>query len=90
MPYALPRPPSGPTCPACGRQMPPTTGVAGRPPETCSPPCRNVWKLVRDAENAIAAIQADATPQGWLFLRGRLWRTMNDRAWNKGLTFVKA
>ncbi len=81
----VPDPPSGLLCPACGNPLPKPTGRAGRPADTCDAECREVWKLVRAAEFAIGQIQNRATPRGWLDLRGRLWRMVNDRAWNRGL-----
>ncbi len=75
-------------CPVCGLPLPAPTGKAGRPAETCSEPCRVVWKLVRDIEVGIGVIQDRAAPQAWLDLRSRLWRATNDRPWNRGLKAV--
>lgn len=82
--------PTGLLCPVCGKPLPAPTGRAGRPPDTCSEPCRTAWRLLRDAEIAIGVVQDRASPRAWLRLRARLWRTMNDRAWNRGVVITRA
>lgn len=68
-------------CPVCGTAFPVRAGQAGRPRETCSAVCRDVAKV----ETLLDGIMDQATPRHWLALRRKLWRSLNARAWNRGV-----
>lgn len=77
----------------CGRCVPGATGKAGRPSDYCKTnltdsgknACREVLAAFNILEKWLGTVATNATPDGWLSIRSRLFMLANQRTWNKGL-----
>lgn len=76
-------------CPACGRPVPSRRklhpGQPGRQAETCDADCYRFVRARLEYEAALAEVTGRMTAQRWAEERGRMWRALNGRGWNRGV-----